>query len=384
MLKRVGAMNSKFRAHIKTHKSIEGVRRQLGYDLADYDGKKYDSIVVSTLREAWGVVQYQEQNSDVFVKDIIYGFPNITPESLAQIAELQQKVETFSVLLDSVDQLKIIEEFFQGRDCKPMRVIVKLDTGTNRAGILDLEYLSRLLNVIASSQFAELHGFYVHSGHSYDSNTIEESEESLIEELETVKKGIDILEKIVPSIDLSKLIVSVGATPTLHSLQHHVFEKNNQRIIEIQRQLKCQLEFHAGNYIFCDLQQVATGCIDIFNVAVSVIGSVISQYPQRNHAVGELLTNTGTICMSKELSRKFPGFGSIQTEGDYGKWYLDRMSQEHGILKPLTNEAQLIPIGTKYRIYPNHSCITANAFHAYYVLDAEGKVCDVWIPWRGW
>lgn len=385
MLDRVSATGAKFRAHVKTHKTIEGMRRQLGYDLPLYSGAQYRSIVVSTLKEAWSVVKYQQDQNEMLVNDIIYGLPNVTPESLLQISDLCKRVATFTMMIDSREHVKIIQEYSRGKNIrKPFTVIIKLDVGTHRAGVWDMEYLTAVLTDVVSSNAIELRGFYVHSGHSYDSTTIEESEEALIEELETVKRGLDQLEKAFPDLDLSELIVSVGATPTVHSLEHHVFQKSNARIIELQKEMKAQLEFHAGNFIFCDLQQVSTGCIDIANVAPAVVGTVISQYPGRNDEVGEILTNTGVICMSKETAHKFPGYGSIMTKDDYGDWHLQRMSQEHGILRPTGTNAKMIPIGTKCLVYPNHSCITANAFNAYYMLDADGKVCDVWIPWRGW
>ncbi|ODV74581.1 D-serine ammonia-lyase DSD1 CYBJADRAFT_176749 [Cyberlindnera jadinii NRRL Y-1542] len=385
MLQRVSATGAKFRAHVKTHKTFEGTMLQLGYNLANYQAPKHSSIVVSTFREAWAVVDEQDRTGQHIVTDIVYGLPNVTGESLAQIIALSGKVEVFTVLIDSVDHVRTIEEFKSDAPFDPINVMIKLDAGTNRAGIANTSYLTEVINAIGECEKVELRGFYVHSGHSYNVNSIEEAEAALVEELETIKKGLDQLEVVSPSTDLSKLIVSVGATPTTHSLDHHVFQKTNDRIVAIQKSLKSQLEFHAGNFLFCDLQQVSTGCIGIQNIAAKVVGTVISQYPGRNDPVGELLTNTGVISMSKEVARHYPGFGVVETDPKYGHWFIDHMSQEHGILRPSSPEgAQLIPIGTKCRILPNHSCITANSFNAYYILDADDKVCDVWIPWRGW
>jgi D-serine deaminase-like pyridoxal phosphate-dependent protein len=385
MLKRVEKMGTRFRGHVKTHKTIEVTKKQLGYDLPDYDGSKHDSIVASTLKEIWSIIKYQKETGDIFVKDAIFGLPAITDYTLNQAIEIGENLEKFTLMIDSLEHLDIIQSFNQKKGInKKWSVIIKLDIGTHRAGILNTDYLVSAIHKVLDNQNVELYGFYVHSGHSYASHTIEDAEDSLLEELETVKKGLDELYKIVPQFDQAKLVVSVGATPTLHSLEHHLFAKTNQRISDISREIKATLELHAGNYPFCDLQQASTGCIDESNIAVAVTATVISQYPKRKHPVGELLINAGVIALSKEVATAYPGYGLIKTASHYGSWGVNRLSQEHGILQPNSDDSKLIPIGTTVKVLPNHSCITANSFNAFYVLNDDGVVVDVWIPWRGW
>lgn len=387
MLERIEAMGARFRGHVKTHKCIPVTKMQMGYDLPNYSGVKHDSVVVSTLKEAWEIVSYQERTGERFVNDIIFGLPNFTEDALIQVEALKTKVGHFRMHCDSLDQIELLKKFDKKHPGNaPWSVIVKMDAGTARAGIMDETYLAKVLESINATDNVELYGFYAHSGHSYNCNSFEETEDALIGELETVKKGLDVLATSVPSIDLSKLVVSVGATPTLHSLEHHVFEKTNAKIVEIIKEIKSTVEFHAGNYVFCDLQQVSTGCVSKDQVAGAVVGSVISQYPGRKNDLGELLCNVGVICMSREVSRKHPGFGRVIADEQYGEWFMERMSQEHGILNPVKGQtdAKMIPIGTKVKILPNHACITVNSFNVYYVLDDEDKVCDVWVPWRGW
>ncbi|CCH46759.1 Alanine racemase 1 [Wickerhamomyces ciferrii] len=385
-LKRLERTNYKFRAHVKTHKTIEIARKQLGYDLPEYDGKKYDSIVVSTLQEAFSILNHQTQTGDVFVNDIVYGLPNITPDTLVKVVELQKQVKNFRLLVDNIEHLKILKKFSREHEIKtPWSLFVKLDAGTARAGISDDYVLGQVLSEIISSEELSLFGLYVHAGHSYDSRTVEESEAHFFEELETIVKGLNVLKNKVPDYDLETVVGSVGATPTLHSLEHDLFTETSKKVEELVKATEAQIEVHAGNYSICDLQQASTGCINIDNIAVSVLGSVISQYPRRKHPVGELLTNTGVISLSREVSPNFPGFGKVIVDIKYGEWAVNRVSQEHGILQPSNgSDAKLIPIGTKIKIVPNHACITANSYNAYYVIDDDDKVVDIYIPWRGW
>lgn len=385
-LNRIKDIGTRFRAHVKTHKCIEGTRRQLGYDLPNYDGPKHDSIVVSTLKEIWEIIAYEDKTGVQFVKDVIFGIPNITKFTLPQIVELSKKVETFTLMIDSLGHIDILEKYSREHQLtSKFSVIIKLDNGTHRAGILNTDYLVEVINKVLSSDNVHLYGFYVHSGHSYNSKTIQESEERLLQELETVERGLNKLAEVAPNVDLSQLVVSVGATPTIHSLEHHLYQKSNDKINKIASSFKAKLELHAGNYPFCDLQQCSTGCVDKSNIAAKVTTTVISQYPEREDPVGELLTNAGVIALTKEVAHQYPGFGIIEAPEEYGSWSVNRLSQEHGILRPVEgSKAKLIPIGTTVKVLPNHSCITVNSFNAFFVLDDDEKVKDVWIPWRGW
>lgn len=129
-----------------------------------------------------------------------------------------------------------------------------------------------------------------------------------------------------------------------------------------------------------DLQQLSTGLIAESQLAARVLAEVCGVYPERN----EVLVNAGTIALSKETS-KFPGFGNV-----VGKdaWYISRMSQEHGILSVSEGKdgraEDEFRIGDKIFLFPAHSCITASAFHVFYVVDENDVVRGTWVPWKGW
>lgn len=135
-----------------------------------------------------------------------------------------------------------------------------------------------------------------------------------------------------------------------------------------------------GNFPANDLQQLSTGLISESDLAVRVLAEVCSVYPERN----EVLVNAGTIALSKETSA-FPGFGNIVGKSS---WYISRMSQEHGILSVKEGgngvAAEEFRVGDKVSILCVHSCITAAAFHAFYLVDNEDVVRDTWVPWKGW
>lgn len=388
LLKRVDRFGYKFRAHVKTHKTNEITRMQLGYDLPEYEGQKYDSVVVSTIKEAASIIDYQKSNGDTVVNDIVYGLPNITEDALLTIMELRKNVKHFRLLIDNLEHIKTLEKFSKEHDVKePWSIFIKLDAGSARAGLEDPKMIGQVISELLVSSQLKFYGFYVHAGHSYSARDVEESEKHFLEELQCVSDGIRLVEYTAPELDLKDVVVSVGATPTLHSLEFDLYTDTGKKIQEVLKNLKATLEVHAGNYALCDLQQVSTGCVKKDNIGSTVLGTVISQYPKRKHPIGELLTNTGVIALSREPSPQYSGFGKVITNPKYGEWTIDRLSQEHGILRPVGeffDSGELIPIGTKIKILPNHACITANSYHVYYVLDDDDNVIDIYIPWRGW
>lgn len=372
----------RYRAHIKTHKTIEGTLKQLGYNLDNYDGEKYSSIVVSTLREAYLITDYQDATGLNIVKDMAYGLPACVPDVIPQLYELSKKVEKFTIFIDNVHHIEYLENFAKSLADRTFKwsVFIKIDCGTHRAGIYGEEDLSVLLKTLLSiGKHIDLFGFYAHAGHSYGTNTIHESEQVLLEEITYVNDACKTLLKICPSFPVSHLVLSVGASPTARSFQ----KSKNPALLKCVKGILGTLELHAGNFLISDLQQLATGTIEEKDISAFILGTVISTYPGRNTEIGELLTNTGVLSMTKETSHKFPGYGVV-TNGNYGRWYLQRLSQEHGIMQPLEDSCKLIPLGTKIEILMQHVCINMACFAHFFVINDEGYINDVWIPCRGW
>jgi D-serine deaminase-like pyridoxal phosphate-dependent protein len=63
--------------------------------------------------------------------------------------------------------------------------------------------------------------------------------------------------------------------------------------------------------------------------------------------------------------------GTLRTDARLGP-----LSQEHGIV------SAPLPVGTRVRILPNHSCLTVACFDEYHVVDRD-RVVDRWKIWRG-
>lgn len=378
----------KFRAHIKTHKTVEGSLKQLGFGIVP-QGQTISSILVSTLKEAQGILDYQDKTGVTYVTDICYSLPACVPEILQELGELSKRVDYLRIFVDNVEHLDNLVKFGVPPSGKKWSLFVKVDMGTHRAGVAsgttEFDHLLAKITSPEVREVADLYGFYAHAGHSYSVETIKDAHNILIEEITAVNNAAEEILKHNPKLGVGSLVLSVGATPTSNSLK---LEDEADLVALVKGGLKGQLEIHCGNYCMYDLQQLSTGCIEIQEVSGFVLGTVVSSYKSRN----EMLTNTGVLCLTKEQS-KIPGYGLVistnnilQKEAFDSKWYVNRLSQEHGILKPRDghSSAPLLKLGTKVAILPQHACIVMNCFPYYFVVDDNGTVKDIWVPIRGW
>lgn len=373
MLENAARIGADFRAHVKTHKTVEGTRLQLG------SGKnKTSKIVVSTLAEAWKLIPLVKEG---LIDDLHFSLP-VVESRLSELHALSLQVPKLRIMLDHVDQLDTLVKFNKSNGItKKWSIFVKINMGTDRAGLINgtdaLSDAIRMFSVPEVEKAVEVYGFYCHAGHSYSSKSETSAKDFLLQEIRHANAAAKQAVQVNPDLNLQ---ISVGATPTAHASEILTAEELKQEI----GQLYGSLELHAGNYIFCDLQQVATGCVSHDDVSCRVVAEVVSTYNGRgDKSPGEQLVNTGVIALGREFG-PLPGHGLVVEPKGYGNWIVGRLSQEHGILTPLDDLAKFIPHGTKVSIYPQHSCITAAAYSHYFVTGEDGIVKDVWVPVKGW
>ncbi|KAG0684182.1 hypothetical protein C6P40_001133 [Pichia californica] len=373
MLNNSVKLNADFRAHVKTHKTLEGTELQLGSG-----NIKTDKIVVSTLMEAWYLLPLVKKG---LINDILFSLP-VVESRLPELEKLSNEVPTLRLMLDNFQQLEILANYSKSHNItKKWSIFFKVNLGTNRAGLTleDDDLIKTIESILKSpeiSNYVSLYGFYCHAGHAYSSCNCNQAENFLVDE---ITHGNNACKKALEIDPTLKLQISVGSTPTAHA----------SILLEISKlgPLSGKLELHAGNYPFCDLQQVGTGCVGVSSVSCRVLADVISAYPKRGDKLpGEQLINAGVIALARE-SGPLPGFGQIVSPKGYENWIVGRLSQEHGILTPSKSDSdsKLIPLGTKVEIIPQHSCITAASYPWYYIFDDDDDtVSDIWVPFRGW
>jgi D-serine ammonia-lyase len=272
-------------------------------------------------------------------------------------------------MIDHADHIRILEEFnTRTTRSNPWPAFIKVDIGSNRAGILNSSSrLDEVIQAANSSKAVSVYGFYCHAGHSYAAKSTAQAVKVLNDEI----NGVVIAARKLLN-PKAELVLSIGATPTAHVVSN----------LKAKLPENARLELHAGNFPANDLQQVATGLVSLSDQAVRVVAEVCSVYPERNEA----LINAGVLALTKEVG-PFTGLARLTDEVN---WAIVRVSQEHGIFGWVGDEANFelaedrFKVGQKVLLYTQHSCITSAMYYAFYVVDEQDIVRETWVPWKGW
>jgi len=338
----------RLRPHVKTHKCIEAARIQT--DL------HFGGLTVSTLAEA------QAFAAGGF-NDITYAVP-IAPQKIADAADLHAEIGTLNLLIDHPETLRALEEVVESRKtCLP--VLLEIDCGGGRSGVDPASDIAQVLvRRLADSEAIEFRGLLTHAGHAYLARSRSQVYEIACEERNLMTAFAAEIRDL--GIDLPE--VSIGSTPTLRAIDD----------------LSGVTEARPGNYLFYDAIQVALGTCDLDDVAFSVLATVISVDSEHGRAI----VDAGALALSMD-----PGPTHIEPEGGFGLpvtledqhplpgLRLVTLTQEHGML--IGPGVQALQPGTRLRILPNHSCLSASCFDRYRVVRGT-EVVDEWHPVRGW
>ncbi len=337
-----------FRPHVKTHKTIEIARMQ--------GGGLPGPITVSTLAEAEFFARHG-------FDDITYAVP-ISPAKLERAAKLARQIRRLNLLLDSFETLNALHDFHASQGVA-FDAFLKVDCGYHRAGVdPDSPESVRLADTMANSTAVRFHGLLTHAGHSYNSRNPEEIRKAAAQETASLTR----LRARITQKGADSLVRSIGSTPTASVVE----------------EFRDADEVRPGNYVFYDVFQAGIGACTLSQCAVSVLATVIGSYPQHRH----LLVDAGALALSKD-----PGPDHIDRECGFGlvcdlelnrlPMKLTVLSQEHGRIEAEPEVLARYPVGTRLRILPNHSCLTAAMYDVYHVVK-DGCISEQWQPVRGW
>ncbi|KAI9926228.1 hypothetical protein MW887_004691 [Aspergillus wentii] len=399
MLETVRALNVGFRVHVKSHKTSQIARLQVGDD-GD------TNFIASTIPEIETLVpllkSLQENGRQI---NVLYGIP-LVPSQVPRLATLARELgeKSITVMIDHPDQLNYLEKFHSIAGF-PACTFVKVDAGYHRAGLppamLNKNGLLEKLAKTEESGHAIFLGVYSHSSLSYGGKTPEEAMSHLAGEIESCKEAIKYHSNLFPKD--RKLVVSVGATPQVVSSKNLLQGNATSQQDALMEQLhdpSVKVELHAGVYPLLDMQQVGTNAVSNLGkiedeIAISVVAEVCSVYNNGERSKPEALVAVGTLALGREPCQSYPGWGVVSSwrqESISSRLIVGRISQEHGILTwdGDSSDAQIpLRIGQAVRIYPNHACVTGALYDWYLVVDSsqesEGsKIVDVWTRVGGW
>jgi len=352
MQTRMNELGVRLRPHVKTSKCVEVVERQIA---AGAEG-----ITVSTLKEA-------ESFFAGGVHDILYAVA-IVPSKFDHALRLIRQGCKLTLITESAEAAQLLSRHgIENGVCYP--VMIEIDTDGHRSGIKPGDPL--LIEVAAALREdhgagARLVGVMTHAGGSYALNTPEALEAMAEQERSRCVAAAEALRAAGHDCP----VVSVGSTPTALSA----------------RSLEGVTEVRAGVYIFFDLVIAGIGVCMADEIAISVLCSVIGH--QRD--TGWIITDGGWMAMSRDRGTQKQaqdyGYGMVCDEEGFPipDLVFAEANQEHGVLRWTgakdVDLATRFPIGTQFRILPNHACATAAQHASYTVLPGF----QTWKRFGGW
>lgn len=326
----------RLRPHFKTHQS-SAVGEW-------FRARGIDAITVSS-------VDMAAYFADAGWQDITIAFP-ANPLQINGINDLASRVR-LGLLLESVETMRRLSQGLQS----DVAVWLKIDAGYHRTGI-PWDDRSRVMSVataVHEAPLMRLQGILTHAGDTYGAR----SSADVVAIYDRVFKRLKELQSTLQLTGLPAAI-SVGDTPGCSLVDS--FEGVD--------------EVRPGNFVFYDLMQLQIGACSFEDVAVAVACPVVARHPSR----GQIILYGGAIHLSKERLVEPDGrisFGGVALPEANG-WgpLVERasvisVSQEHGIVQADRALIERVDVGDVLVVIPIHSCLTANLFHRYHVLDGE-------------
>ncbi len=351
MTERSRRLGVALRPHVKTHKCVELARLQT-------EGQP-GGITVSTLAEARAFAA-------AGLVDITYAVP-VAPAKLEELLALARAGARVGVLVEHAEALEAVERAGASAGLR-MPVWLEVDSGAHRTGVdPSTAEAMELATRVASSRRVAFEGILTHAGQAY---ACRDRDGALL--VARHERGVMVsFAHALAAFGVEVRAVSVGSTPTVAAVDH----------------LEGVTEIRPGNYVFHDAFQVAIGTCHVEDCAFSVLASVIACHPKG----GRVVLDAGALALSRDPGPVHVdpacGFGIVVPLGEMPpdtRLRVVSLTQEHGVVRvePAAAAAWL-PIGSRVRVIPNHSCLAAACFDRYTVVSG-GVAVDEWRPARGW
>lgn len=325
------------RPHVKAHKSVEIARRQLAAGAI--------GLCCATVREA-------EAMAAAGLDGLLVTSPVVAPGMVARLAAVRERVADLAVVADSaagVDALAALAS-----DARPIGVLVEIDMGQLRTGLIDPEEAVRLARRIGERHSLRYLGVQAYYGHLQHVPALAERREKLRERWAQLAIFLDALQ----AAGLPAAIVSGGGTGT-----HHL-DLTEGPFTEIQ----------PGSYVFMDKQYngVELGPAEPpFRTALTIATRVISTVqPDR------VIVDAGLKAMATEAGP------AVVASGAPAEAVYQFMGDEHGGLRcaPVDRPA----LGDLVTLVAPHCDPTVNLHDRYHVVRA-GRLEAIWpIDARGY
>ncbi len=335
------------RPHAKTHKMpyVAGLQLEAGAK-----GITVAKTGEAEVMAAWGI-------PDIFIANEVVG-----TRKLGRIRELCEQGARISFGVDSLVAIDQIGLVFTPE--VPARILIEVETGENRSGVVHQADFIKLLEAINRSKVIQFEGVFSHEGHSYKA----ENHEDCLRLFSDAQRLTVDYAKLARSLGFSCPTVSVGSTPSLLIAAIHG--------VPLEKGIT---EIRPGTYVFMDVGQGnAIGTYD--TCAATVLATIISK-PTATRVIADagakaltMQSRSGGICstVGKGVVRLSPST----------RFVVESVYDEHTIF----NDGRfhdMVEIGDTVRIIPNHICPVVNLYDEVCLVQGDEVIRRVPILCRG-
>jgi len=328
------------RPHIKTHRMPELAKLQMQEGAV--------GITVAKVGEA--EVMAAHSITDIFIANEIVGI-----SKLERIKALAEKI-TIRLGVDNEYQIDQLAQVFKTADL-PIEVLIELEVGENRSGVITDEQLLNLAKYIQKQEKVVLKGIFSHEGHSYKAQDVADCCKLAIESQHRTIRAANLIRQEGIVVD----IVSIGATPSL--MQTKIVDGIT--------------EIRPGTYILMDAGQ-GNAIKDYSHCAATVLVTIISK-PTEERVVFDAGAKTLTTQNRPAGMCATEGQGLVKNSNNVR---VAGLFDEHGLIynQQFRNEVE---VGDKMEIIPNHICPTCNLYEKAYLVSKGEVLKEIPILCRG-
>ena len=327
------------RPHVKTHKCLAIAKLQIEEGATGVTASKTDEAL---------------QFISGGIQSVTVAYPIVVPAKLDRLIETAASHEAeLRIIFDSETGVEAIAEATR-RHATTVGVLLKVDVGLHRCGLQeDDPRLIPLVKKVAGDESLRFLGLLSHAGQAYaapDAESVRQIAKQECEMLGRIRRKLEGEGIEVP-------IISVGSTPTVLASDTY------DGITEIR----------PGNYVFMDRTPIRLGLVHPDKAALTVLATIVSANSDY------FIIDTGSKVLSSDLgahgNTSVADFGFACPVEHYAakehSLSVAKLSEEHGFIK---RDGVDLPIGSRVRIIPNHSCVVANLVGEYTVLKGDGSV----------
>ena len=330
------------RPHIKTHKSIEIATMQI----------KAGAMGITCAKTSEAEVMAYGGIDDIFI-----AYPLVGVAKLDRAMRLAKKLKRLILAVDSHSGAKALSRAAQEQavNCE---VRLEIDSGLQRTGVLADEAVD-LAEAVFALPNLQLSGLYTFKGMLHKSKPTLDYEKAALEECTLLAEVSNSLAR--RGIKIKDL--SAGSTPT---------------------GLACAAtglvnEIRPGTYVFYDQMCLAQAVCEEKDIAAKIITTVVS-CPTPTYAVidGGSKTFPTDIALN-QAPINLHSYAYVQGRADLR---LDRMNEEHGVLRSFDGSPTGLQVGDVLELVPTHICPAVNLQNNLY-LKEKGKLREIAVDARG-